>query len=280
MSVYISDSPVYFVDAVNSLLNQTRLPDEIIVIADGPLGNELDLAVNNFKSNKLIKILRLEKNCGLALSRKEAISKASFDIIAVMDSDDICTVNRFEKQIKLIEDKEAEVVGGWIEEFNKIPKDRGKIRNTPINYEEILFNAQNDDYAILSLSGRWDSIAMWSHYGDQHKGYCVGFYEEKMRNSKIFGMGGPVHYNKNDGFPLIRPYEWGMEKLFKMSHTKAKEWKYEKEYRLTDLLNREGLMTPQNHKQEILKIASKKSIKVYQTEKVPFKFKIKRTRIL
>ena len=138
MSVYISDSPVYFVDAVNSLLNQTRLPDEIIVIADGPLGNELDLAVNNFKSNKLIKILRLEKNCGLALSRKEAISKASFDIIAVMDSDDICTVNRFEKQIKLIEDKEAEVVGGWIEEFNKIPKDRGKIRNTPINYEEIL----------------------------------------------------------------------------------------------------------------------------------------------
>ncbi len=178
MSVYISDSPVYFVDAVNSLLNQTRLPDEIIVIADGPLGNELDLAVNNFKSNKLIKILRLEKNCGLALSRKEAISKASFDIIAVMDSDDICTVNRFEKQIKLIEDKEAEVVGGWIEEFNKIPKDRGKIRNTPINYEEILSfgkwrnpinhvtlmftkNAYDavDGYSSLRHSEDWDMIS-------------------------------------------------------------------------------------------------------------------------
>ena len=199
--------------------------------------------------------------------------------------------------------KEIQLQGSkYNDTFPKILDDLQDINQYQKNYEEILFNAQNDDYAILSLSGRWDSIAMWSHYGDQHKGYCVGFYEEKMRNSKIFGMGGPVHYNKNDGFPLIRPYEWGMEKLFKMSHTKAKEWKYEKEYRLTDLLNREGenipksrvrpipdgfiaeivigLMTPQNHKQEILKIASKKSIKVYQTEKVPFKFKIKRTRIL
>ena len=34
MSVYISDSPIYFVEAVNSLLNQTKLPDEILIIAD------------------------------------------------------------------------------------------------------------------------------------------------------------------------------------------------------------------------------------------------------
>ena len=138
MSVYISDSPIYFVEAVNSLLNQTKLPDEILIIADGPLSEKLEIAFDSFKNIDFIKLIKLDKNCGLALSRKEAISRASFDIIAVMDSDDICVPDRFEKQIKLIENGQAQVVGGWIEEFNNQPKDKGKIRNTPTSYEEIL----------------------------------------------------------------------------------------------------------------------------------------------
>ncbi len=138
MSVYISDNPIYFIDAVNSLLNQTRMPDEIIIIADGPISQELEIAISNFKNNHLIRFLKLKKNCGLALSRKKAISSASFDIIAVMDSDDICAPDRFEKQIKLLLDGEAQVVGGWIEEFDSQPMDKGKVRNTPTNYEQII----------------------------------------------------------------------------------------------------------------------------------------------
>ena len=138
MNVYISDSPIYFTQAMNSLLNQTKKPDEIIVIADGPISKELDIALNNFKDNQLIKIIKLEKNVGVGLARKKAISYTSFNIIAVMDSDDICVPDRFEKQIKLLQDKEVGVVGGWIEEFNNEPMDKGKIRNTPTNHKEIL----------------------------------------------------------------------------------------------------------------------------------------------
>ena len=178
MSVYISDSPIYFIDAVNSLLNQTRLPDEIIIIADGPLNEELDTAFNSLKNSNLIKLIKLKKNCGLALSRKKAISRTSFDIIAVMDSDDICLPDRFERQIKLIEHGEAQVVGGWIEEFYNKPKDKGKIRNTPVGYEEILSfgkwrNPINhvtlmfkkdayesvDGYSSLRHSEDWDMIS-------------------------------------------------------------------------------------------------------------------------
>tara|TARA_B110000003_G_scaffold89929_1_gene91996 strand:- start:10491 stop:11279 length:789 start_codon:yes stop_codon:yes gene_type:complete len=137
MSVYISDSPIYFIEAINSLLNQTKMPDEIIIIADGPIGNELNVALNYFKNMDLIRIIRLEKNCGLALSRKKAISSTSFDIIAVMDSDDICVPDRFEKQIKLLQDGKTQVVGGWIEEFVNEPRDKGKVRKTPINHKEI-----------------------------------------------------------------------------------------------------------------------------------------------
>ena len=33
----------------------------------------------------------------------------------------------------------------------------------------------NDDTAIFCMSQVWDSILMWAHYADSHKGFVVGF---------------------------------------------------------------------------------------------------------
>ena len=178
MSVYISDSPVYFVDAVNSLLNQTRVPDEIIIMVDGPVDNNLNEVIEMYASNAYIKIIRLKANIGLALSRKKAISLATNEIIAVMDSDDISVLNRFEKQLPLIINENAGVVGGWIEEFNSIPGDLCQIREvpseykkiyslgkwrSPINHVTLMFtkNAYNavDGYSSVRHSEDWDMVS-------------------------------------------------------------------------------------------------------------------------
>ena len=62
------------------------------------------------------------------------------------------------------------------------------------DHEEQLFKTQDTYYGILPLSCRWNSILMWSHYANSHKGYCVGFWEEKLRNSNFFGSGGQINY--------------------------------------------------------------------------------------
>lgn len=186
--------------------------------------------------------------------------------------------------------------------LNKIMSDLEDINRYQEEHEKILFKQQDEDYAILSMSGRWNSILMWSHYANNYKGYCIGFYENKMRESRIFGWGGPLMYNKNNKYPVVKPNDRGMEKLFTVSHTKSNEWKYEQEYRLSDLLITEdpdirkartrkvlndfiaeinlGLLVSEKDKQEILKWATKKKIKVYQLLKVPFKFKLTRKQIL
>lgn len=184
--------------------------------------------------------------------------------------------------------QEALNKGGYTYEaaLNKIMSDLEDIKRYQEDHEQILFKQQDEDYAILSMSGRWNSILMWSHYANNHKGYCIGFYESKMRESRIFGWGGPLGYNRNNQYPIITPYDNGMDKLFTISHTKSNEWKYEKEYRLSDLLitdNLEirksrirkipndfiaeinlGLMISEKDKSDILKWATKKKIKVYQ----------------
>lgn len=137
LSVYESDNAEFFNLAIRSILDQTRQPSEIIVVIDGPVSKEIRKILNVYKRNSLFKIIELSKNIGLALSRRKAISLCSNDVIAVMDSDDISVNDRFEKQIHLIESGEAEVIGGWIKEFQNTPNDGKKIRKTPTKYSEI-----------------------------------------------------------------------------------------------------------------------------------------------
>ena len=49
MSIYKSDVPEYLRIALESLLNQTRKPDEIVIVGDGPVPALLEKEVENLK---------------------------------------------------------------------------------------------------------------------------------------------------------------------------------------------------------------------------------------
>ncbi|MFI5140357.1 MAG: efflux RND transporter permease subunit, partial [Sphingobacteriales bacterium] len=178
---------------------------------------------------------------------------------------------------------------GLINNIDEIQKDS----------EARLYKDQDERYGILSLSKRWDSILMWSHYSNNHKGYCIGFWEEKFRNSKLVSAGGPVMYNSDDNYPQITPLnsQDRMEKSFIETHNKAKDWQYEEEFRFLNNFYHEiptvldrtiqitddffaeiilGLQMSKENKDEIREIAKSKNIPVYEAVKVPFKFLVDR----
>jgi len=77
----------YFKECIQSVINQTRKPDEIIVVDDGsnpPFGFALPDA------KKIpIKLIRNKKNMGIGFSRKKGVEEAIGDYIAFLSSDDI-----------------------------------------------------------------------------------------------------------------------------------------------------------------------------------------------
>lgn len=116
---------------------------------------------------------------------------------------------------------------------DRINEDRNSFQN---EFQESTFDSYNIHLGVLSLSKRWDSILMWSHYADYHKGYCIGFYKDKLTSSSFFGAGGPVIYPRDANFPKISPTkEFEPESQFLATHHKAFDWKYEEEYRFTKL---------------------------------------------
>lgn len=138
MCVYAGDKPQWFLEAVNSVVNQTVKPNEIVIVVDGPIPEKLDNIITNLEKDSLFKIIRLEKNQGHGNARRIGLSQCSHDIVALMDADDICLPNRFEEQLKIFEsDDELSIVGGQISEFIDDPSKPISYRNVPIEDEKI-----------------------------------------------------------------------------------------------------------------------------------------------
>ena len=75
MSLYIKEKPEYFTACMESILAQSALPDEIVIVKDGPVTEELDAVLNEYVSANpsLYTIVPLENNRGLGLALAEGI---------------------------------------------------------------------------------------------------------------------------------------------------------------------------------------------------------------
>ena len=143
MSVYKNDNPDYLKLALESIYDkQTKKPDEIVIVFDGPITDCLNKVLGDFKRGKesIVKYLPQEVNKGLGEALRIGSEQCTGDYIFRMDSDDISAEDRFEIQSKYIENhQDVDVVGGDFEEFNKSPSELNlRKRSCPLTYEEIV----------------------------------------------------------------------------------------------------------------------------------------------
>ncbi len=140
-SVYKNDKPEFVRVALDSMLvTQSAKPSEIVLVQDGPVPYELARLLLEYKDKygEIINIIKLEKNGGLGNALRLSVENARYDICARMDSDDICTPDRFEKQLDyLIAHPECDIVGGQITEFIDTPDNVVGIREVPCDNESI-----------------------------------------------------------------------------------------------------------------------------------------------
>lgn len=140
-SVYKNDKEHFIRVALDSMLvNQSVNPTEIILVRDGIIPNELELLLQQYenKYGDLFKVIRLDENKGLGNALKIGVENASCELIARMDSDDICSEDRFEKQLKYFDGHpECDIVGGQMTEFIDSPDNVCGTRVVPQDNEGI-----------------------------------------------------------------------------------------------------------------------------------------------
>ena len=140
MSVYKSEKADYLARALRSVwTDQTLKPDEIVLVEDGPLGDELIRVIIDWKSllRERLVLLRNDCNLGLTKSLNKGLSVVKSDFIARMDSDDISHPLRFERQVRYLkEHPEVSVLGGALQEFDAEHEDLG-IRHYPLTNKDV-----------------------------------------------------------------------------------------------------------------------------------------------
>ncbi len=140
MPFYKGDVAAYFNDALQSLYAQTLRSTEIVLVQDGPVGEELAEVARLWKAKMPeINHLVLVKNHGLSGALNAGIDAAKHEWLARMDADDSCKSDRFEKQLALInKEPDLAILGSWITEFDEEMKVQTGVRKLPETHAEIL----------------------------------------------------------------------------------------------------------------------------------------------
>lgn len=81
-------------------------------------------------------------------------------------------------------------------------------------------------YGVLCFSQKWKDILQWSHYGERHKGICLGF-DVSSFESKF----GAVEYKKGK-LPFPGTENLDQAFMWKMLRRKYHGWRYEEEWRV------------------------------------------------
>jgi len=120
MSLYKKEHPEYLRESLDSMINQTIMPDEIVLVKDGPLTNELELVINEYikEYSNLMTIVENKTNLGLGLALQKGVVASRNEIIIRMDTDDYSVNDRCEKQLEYFnEHPEVDILGGQMTEF-------------------------------------------------------------------------------------------------------------------------------------------------------------------
>lgn len=170
MSVYAKEKPENLALALESVCDSSCMPDEVVLVEDGPLTEGLYAAIDAFESGYpgLLRTVPLEKNAGLGPALARGIPACRNELIARMDSDDVSMPGRFAAQIACFEaDPTIDICGGYIKEFEDEPGNDVSVRTVPLSHEEIVkYQHRRDAFNHMTVMYRKKAVLAAGNYGD------------------------------------------------------------------------------------------------------------------
>jgi glycosyltransferase involved in cell wall biosynthesis len=139
----------YLRPAVESVLTQTFRDFELIAVDDGSKDDSLAILREYAAKDERMRVIS-RPNTGIVGALNDGLAAAQGELIARMDCDDICTADRFEKQVTFLrEHRECVLVGSQVLLIDPEGEPLCPKRDTEYTHERI------DD---AHLRGRWPLV--------------------------------------------------------------------------------------------------------------------------
>lgn len=219
ISVYKKEKPEYLKTALQSIINQTLKPTEIVIVKDGLLTQELDDCIKKYENKypELTKIVAFRENRGLGLALRDGVTACKYDYIARMDSDDIAKPDRFAKQFQYLKQHpETALLGTWITEFSKDENKPDTLTELPCTHQGILkYAKKRNPFRHMTMLLKKEAVIKAGNYRDflwfedydlwvrmLQKGYIAANIPEYLvsvrADEEMFARRGGWRYLKQD----------------------------------------------------------------------------------
>ncbi len=119
------NAEIYIADSIESVLNQNYQNFELLICDDGSTDRTLEIIRAYEKKDPRIKVFSMGENVGLASVRNFISRKAQGKYVALLDSDDLSTPDRFDEQVKVLESGMCDVCAS---EYYTLDMSNGKKR--------------------------------------------------------------------------------------------------------------------------------------------------------
>ncbi|PSW29342.1 amylovoran biosynthesis protein AmsE [Photobacterium phosphoreum] len=230
ISVYKNEKASFFNAALLSIAEQTLLPNQIVIVHDGPLTNELYSCLYKWKLKLPIQEMILEHNVGLGEALNKGLDLCKYDLVARVDTDDINLPTRFEKQIKYMDTHpDVSLISSHISEFDKschnitgerrVPlynelDDVIHIRN-PINHMAVMFRKR-----VILLSGGYKHFPGMEDYYLWVRIYDNGFKIQNIDEVLVLARTGDVMLSRRQGWSYCKMELKFLKMLLQMDSVK------------------------------------------------------------
>ncbi len=239
LSIYYKEKPEYFRECMESIYSQTVLPDEIVLVEDGRLTDELYEAIRDYEcrpSEINFVTVKLEKNSGLGLALAEGIKHCSNELVARMDTDDICVSDRFERQLNAFsENPGLDIIGGYISEFsddmhNNIISER----TVPLgNYVIKQYQRKRDAFNHMTVMYKRSAVLAAGNYQDCLLMEDSLLWANMIRNhcrmanigeTLVYARTGDNMLKRRGGFDYFLKYKAGRKRILKTGTISAADY--------------------------------------------------------
>lgn len=140
---YRKDDAKELLTALRSMTGQTVLPDEIVLVFDGPVPEALQKAAETVRTEAEaagigMQIILRPGHAGLGAALDAGLGYCRNDLVARMDADDISLPDRCAKELQAFrEDPDLKILSGAIAEFEEDPGHVVSVRRVPLTEEGI-----------------------------------------------------------------------------------------------------------------------------------------------
>lgn len=239
MSLYIREKAEYFDQCMQSMLRQTVLPNEIVIVFDGPISKELSDTVNKYKQRKpdWIKTVENKTNKGLGLALADGVPACTYDLIARMDTDDIARDDRFEKQLQMfMKDSELDICGSHIIEFEGNIDNVLAKRKVPIGHNDIVnYQKQRSAFNHMTVMYKKSTVLRAGNY--EHcplmeddmmwiRMLIAGAKCANIDDYLVFARTGYAMIERRGGWEYYKKYKNGRKKILATNY--ISKWDYYK----------------------------------------------------